>query len=112
MKSYKNCFTFVGEKRLHFWYRLTACESFFPVFPKSSAPYQDTPCKIHPAPLAQNSCFYSMDYREAGVDVEAGRAFVNQIRSLVQSTHRPEVLGGLGGFSGCFQLPIGYREPV
>jgi len=53
-----------------------------------------------------------MDYREAGVDVEAGRAFVEQIRSLVQSTHRREVLGGLGGFSGCFQLPVGYREPV
>ena len=53
-----------------------------------------------------------MDYREAGVDVEAGRAFVEQIRSLVQSTYRPEVLGGFGGFSGCFQLPVGYREPV
>jgi phosphoribosylformylglycinamidine cyclo-ligase len=53
-----------------------------------------------------------MDYREAGVDVEAGRAFVEQIRNLVQSTHRSEVLGGLGGFSGCFQLPAGYREPV
>jgi phosphoribosylformylglycinamidine cyclo-ligase len=53
-----------------------------------------------------------MDYREAGVDVEAGRAFVEQIRSLVQSTHRPEVMGGLGGFSGFFQLPVGYREPV
>ena len=53
-----------------------------------------------------------MDYREAGVDVEAGRAFVERIRSLVQSTHRPEVLGGLGGFSGYFQLPAGYREPV
>jgi phosphoribosylformylglycinamidine cyclo-ligase len=53
-----------------------------------------------------------MDYREAGVDVEAGRAFVERIRSLVQSTHRPEVLGGFGGFSGCFQLPVGYREPV
>lgn len=53
-----------------------------------------------------------MDYREAGVDVEAGRAFVGRIRSLVQSTHRPEVLGGLGGFSGWFQLPIGYQEPV
>lgn len=53
-----------------------------------------------------------MDYREAGVDVEAGRAFVEQIRSLVQSTYRPEVLGKLGGFSGCFQLPTGYREPV
>ncbi|NER21712.1 MAG: phosphoribosylformylglycinamidine cyclo-ligase [Symploca sp. SIO1C2] len=53
-----------------------------------------------------------MDYREAGVDVEAGRAFVKQIRSLVQSTHRSEVMGGFGGFSGCFQLPAGYREPV
>ena len=53
-----------------------------------------------------------MDYKDAGVDVEAGRSFVDQIRSLVQSTHRPEVLGGLGGFSGFFQLPTGYKEPV
>lgn len=53
-----------------------------------------------------------MDYREAGVDVEAGRAFVQRIRRMVESTHRPEVLGGLGGFSGFFQLPSGYREPV
>lgn len=53
-----------------------------------------------------------MDYRDAGVDVEAGRAFVGQIRNLVHSTFRPEVLGGLGGFSGCFQLPTGYHEPV
>jgi phosphoribosylformylglycinamidine cyclo-ligase len=53
-----------------------------------------------------------MDYREAGVDVEAGRAFVEKIRTLVQSTYRPEVLRGLGGFSGCFQLPGGYQEPV
>ena len=53
-----------------------------------------------------------MDYREAGVDVEAGRAFVDKIRTLVQSTHRPEVLGGLGGFSGSFQLPTGFKEPV
>jgi len=53
-----------------------------------------------------------MDYREAGVDVEAGRAFVGQIRHLVHSTYRPEVIGGLGGFNGCFQLPSGYREPV
>lgn len=53
-----------------------------------------------------------MDYREAGVDVEAGRAFVDRISSLVKGTHRPEVLGGFGGFSGCFQLPTGYREPV
>ncbi|PMB18817.1 phosphoribosylformylglycinamidine cyclo-ligase [Fischerella thermalis CCMEE 5205] len=53
-----------------------------------------------------------MDYKEAGVDVEAGRAFVTQIRNLVHSTFRPEVLGGLGGFSGYFQLPTGLQEPV
>lgn len=53
-----------------------------------------------------------MDYREAGVDVTAGRAFVKQIRAIVRPTHRPEVIGGLGGFSGLFQLPSGYREPV
>jgi phosphoribosylformylglycinamidine cyclo-ligase len=53
-----------------------------------------------------------MDYREAGVDVEAGRAFVQKIRSLVESTRRPEVLGSFGGFSGLFQLPSGYQEPV
>jgi phosphoribosylformylglycinamidine cyclo-ligase len=53
-----------------------------------------------------------MDYQEAGVDVEAGRAFVERIRRMVNSTARPEVLGGVGGFSGFFQLPAGYREPV
>lgn len=53
-----------------------------------------------------------MDYREAGVDVAAGRDFVNRIRDRVQATYRPEVLGGLGGFGGCFELPEGYRKPV
>ncbi|MDJ0707589.1 MAG: phosphoribosylformylglycinamidine cyclo-ligase [Leptolyngbyaceae cyanobacterium MO_188.B28] len=53
-----------------------------------------------------------MDYRDAGVDVEAGRAFIEQIRPLVQAAQRPEVLGGLGGFSGLFQLPTGYQAPV
>lgn len=53
-----------------------------------------------------------MDYREAGVDVEAGRAFVDQIRQMVNSTHRSGVLGGLGGFGGLFELPSGYQSPV
>ena len=53
-----------------------------------------------------------MDYREAGVNIEAGRSFVNKIRRGVESTHRPEVLGGLGGFGGYFQLPTGYKEPI
>ena len=53
-----------------------------------------------------------MDYRQAGVDVEAGRAFVDKIRAMVDGTRRPEVLGALGGFGGCFELPAGYRQPV
>ena len=53
-----------------------------------------------------------MDYKQAGVDIEAGRSFVEQIKQDVNSTYRPEVLGGLGGFGGYFQLPSGYKEPV
>ena len=53
-----------------------------------------------------------MDYREAGVDVEAGRAFVDRIGTMIKRTYRSEVLSGIGGFSGLFQLPTGYREPV
>ncbi len=53
-----------------------------------------------------------MDYKQAGVDVEAGRDFVERIRELVQSTNRPEVLGKLGGFSVLFALPSGYKEPL
>lgn len=53
-----------------------------------------------------------MDYREAGVNIEAGRFFIDKIRQGVESTYRPEVLGGLGGFGGFFQLPAGYKEPV
>lgn len=53
-----------------------------------------------------------MDYRTAGVDVEAGRQFVGRIKDLVAQTHRPGVLGGLGGFGGLFELPTGYRQPV
>lgn len=53
-----------------------------------------------------------MDYRQAGVDVEAGRAFVDKIRGMVDGTRRPEVLGALGGFGGCFELPTGYQKPV
>ncbi len=53
-----------------------------------------------------------MEYRDAGVDVEAGRAFVERIRDMVSSTMRSEVLGRLGGFSGLFQLPTGYQEPI
>ena len=53
-----------------------------------------------------------MDYKQAGVDVEAGREFVSKISDRVASTYRQGVLGGLGGFGGCFQIPSGYNQPV
>lgn len=53
-----------------------------------------------------------MDYRTAGVDVVAGRAFVERIRASVESTRRPEVVGGLGGFGGLCRLPEGIRKPL
>ncbi|MBR5115890.1 MAG: phosphoribosylformylglycinamidine cyclo-ligase, partial [Lachnospiraceae bacterium] len=56
----------------------------------------------------------SMDYKKAGVDIEAGYESVERIRSHVKSTLRPEVLGGLGGFSGAFSLSAvkDYEDPV
>jgi len=54
-----------------------------------------------------------MRYKEAGVDIEAGDRFVDKIKSMVQCTSRPEVLGGIGAFSGLFQIDIKkYRCPV
>ena len=51
-------------------------------------------------------------YRAAGVDVEAGDRAVDLMRAHVESTRRPEVVGGLGGFGGAFGIPAGYREPL
>jgi phosphoribosylformylglycinamidine cyclo-ligase len=53
-----------------------------------------------------------MDYRTAGVDVAAGRSFVERIRAGVEATRRPEVVGGLGGFGGLCRLPGGLRKPL
>jgi phosphoribosylformylglycinamidine cyclo-ligase len=51
-------------------------------------------------------------YAAAGVDVDAGEEAVELMRAAVESTRRPEVLGGLGGFGGAVTIPAGYREPV
>lgn len=53
-----------------------------------------------------------MDYKSAGVDIEAGRAFVKDIRASVARTQRPGTISGLGGFGGLFALPTGLQEPV
>ncbi len=51
-------------------------------------------------------------YRSAGVDIAAGDRAVELIRAHVESTRRPEVVGGLGGFGGAVGIPAGYREPL
>ena len=43
-----------------------------------------------------------MDYKNSGVDIEAGYKSVELMKDYVKGTMRPEVLGGLGGFSGAF----------
>lgn len=53
-----------------------------------------------------------ISYKDAGVDIDAGNSFVENIKPLVKSTTIPGVLGGIGSFAGAFELPAGYREPV
>lgn len=50
-------------------------------------------------------------YKDAGVDIDAGDALVERIKPLARSTHRPGVIGGIGGFGGLFSLG-GYKDPV
>jgi len=51
-------------------------------------------------------------YLSSGVDVAAGERAVDLMRAAVEATHRPEVLGGFGGFGAAVSIPAGYREPV
>ena len=55
-----------------------------------------------------------MDYKNAGVDIEAGYESVELMKKYVKGTMRPEVLGGLGGFSGAISMEAikGMEEPV
>lgn len=55
-----------------------------------------------------------MDYRKAGVDIEAGYQSVELMKEYIGKTMRPEVLGGIGGFSGAFSMGTakGMEDPV
>ena len=55
-----------------------------------------------------------MDYKKAGVDIEAGYRSVELMKGDVKATMRPEVLGGIGGFSGAFSMEAvkGMEKPV
>ncbi|KPJ16563.1 Trifunctional purine biosynthetic protein adenosine-3 [Papilio machaon] len=68
------------------------------------APYSGTP------PLQK-----ALSYKDSGVDIEAGDSLVSLIKPLARSTTRSGVIGGLGGFGGCFQLKAiehEYKDPV
>lgn len=53
-----------------------------------------------------------LTYKDAGVDINAGNELVDRIKPAVKRTTRPEVMGGLGGFGGLFEVPQGYQQPV
>jgi len=55
---------------------------------------------------------FSLSYKDAGVDIEAGNALVSRIKQVAKATRRPEVMAGLGGFGALFNLPSGYEDPV
>ncbi|MDP2879691.1 MAG: AIR synthase related protein, partial [Sulfuricella sp.] len=54
----------------------------------------------------------SLSYRDAGVDIDAGDALVENIKPFAKRTMRPEVLGGLGGFGALFEISKKYKNPV
>ena len=54
----------------------------------------------------------TISYKDAGVDIDAGNSFVENIKPYVKSTMIPGVLGGIGSFAGAFELPVGYKKPV
>ncbi|RUO78928.1 phosphoribosylformylglycinamidine cyclo-ligase [Idiomarina tyrosinivorans] len=54
----------------------------------------------------------SLSYKDAGVDIDAGNALVDRIKGVTKRTHRPEVMGNIGGFGALCEIPAGYDQPV
>jgi len=53
-----------------------------------------------------------ISYKDAGVDIDAGNGFIDDIKADVKSTFDSNVIGGIGSFAGAYELPSGYKEPV
>ena len=62
--------------------------------------------------MTQNQSKTPLSYRDAGVDIDAGNQLVERIKSVTAATHRPEVLGGIGGFGALVEIPEGFRRPI
>ena len=54
----------------------------------------------------------SLSYRDAGVDIDAGDAFIDVIKPIAKRTQRDGCLSGLGGFGALFEIPKKYQEPI
>jgi phosphoribosylformylglycinamidine cyclo-ligase len=55
----------------------------------------------------------ALTYRQAGVNIDAADAFIARIKPMAKSTARPEVMGGIGGFSGLFRPNLrGMKDPI
>ncbi|MFW2177847.1 MULTISPECIES: phosphoribosylformylglycinamidine cyclo-ligase [unclassified Moraxella] len=61
---------------------------------------------------AQTTNKTSLSYKDAGVDIDAGEALVQRIKSVAKATARKEVVGGLGGFGALCRIPQGYKSPL
>ena len=53
-----------------------------------------------------------VSYKDAGVDIDAGNSFVENIKPFVKATKTAGVLGGIGSFAGAFEFPKNYKNPV
>ena len=62
--------------------------------------------------MAQSDKPSTLSYRDAGVDIDAGDAFIDVIKPVAKRTQREGCLSGLGGFGALFEVPKNYREPI
>ena len=62
--------------------------------------------------MSQKNHPETLSYKDAGVDIDAGDAFINVIKPIAKATQREGCLSGLGGFGALFEIPKRYDEPV
>ena len=65
------------------------------------------------SPSSESTATGGLSYRDAGVDIDAGNALVEQIKPAIRKTARPGAIGGIGGFGALFDLKKeGWRDPL
>ena len=70
------------------------------------------PTKTEPSPAGRPGPAARVDYRQSGVDIDAGNEVVRRIKALARATYTPGVLSGVGSFGGLFGLDGGVADPV